>query len=109
MITGRVVPRETLLDALEQVPKSVKVLAPLADYYCELRNDPGSPDIELVTEGETWENFTKQWIQTCAWVPPHRSRSSLDLTNKLVEGKRNISTKSLTSLNSSYASLSSLR
>lgn len=99
MITGRVVPRETLIQALEQVPKSVEVLAPLADYYCALNNAPNAPDIELMTEGETWESFTKQWIQTCAWVPPHRSKSSLDLTEKLAAAEqKKLSMKSSSSL-----------
>jgi len=98
MITGRVVPRETLIQALEQVPKSVEILAPLADYYCVLNNAPNMPDIELVTEGETWESFTKQWIQTCAWVPPHRSKSSIDLTEKLAAAEQKLSMKSSSSL-----------
>lgn len=98
MTTGRVVPKHTLLEALEQVPKSVKELAPLADYYCELHNAPNTPDIELVTEGETWESFTEQWIQTCAWVPPKRSKSSIDLTNKLEAAQKNLSSRSLSSM-----------
>ena len=61
--TGRIVPRDLLVAALEQVPKSVKILAPLVDYHAELRNAPNEPDIELVTEGESWEHFQSQWIQ----------------------------------------------
>jgi hypothetical protein len=83
------------MEALEQVPKSVKILAPLVDYYCELNNAPNTPDIELVTEGETWESFTKQWIQTCAWVPPHRSKSSIDLTKKLETAEQKLSKQRL--------------
>mmetsp|Transcript_22225 Transcript_22225/g.40372 ORF Transcript_22225/g.40372 Transcript_22225/m.40372 type:complete len:98 (+) Transcript_22225:852-1145(+) len=83
------------MEALEQVPKSVKILAPLVDYYCELNNAPNAPDIELVTEGETWEDFTKQWIQTCAWVPPHRSKSSIDLTKKLETAEQKLSKQRL--------------
>lgn len=61
--TGRVVPRHVLIEALEQVPKSVAKLAPHVDYQVELRNDPNAADIELVTAGETWESFCKQWVQ----------------------------------------------
>lgn len=57
------VPIDVLQAAIEQVPKSMKTLAPLVDYYVELRNDPETPEIELVTEGETWENFESKWIQ----------------------------------------------
>ena len=61
--TGRVVPQHVLEKALEQVPKSVKILAPLVDYHVELLNAPGAEDIEIVTEGETWETFQSQWTQ----------------------------------------------
>jgi hypothetical protein len=61
--TGRVVPMDLLEQALEQVPRSVKLLAPLVDYCAELLNAPNAKDIELVTEGETWETFYSQWVQ----------------------------------------------
>ena len=68
-MTGRVVPQELLEKTLDQVPKSVKILAPIVDYHAELLNAPGAEDIELVTEGETWESFENKWLQTLAWVP----------------------------------------
>mmetsp|Transcript_5038 Transcript_5038/g.8255 ORF Transcript_5038/g.8255 Transcript_5038/m.8255 type:complete len:392 (+) Transcript_5038:78-1253(+) len=71
--TGRVVPREVLERALDQVPQSVKVLGPLVDYYCEINNAPGAPDVELLTKDETWETFESKWLQTCAWVPNRRT------------------------------------
>lgn len=67
--TGRVVPQETLELALEQVPKSVEVLAPLADYFCELHNAPDADDIELTSCGESWESFQANWAQECAADP----------------------------------------
>jgi hypothetical protein len=63
LVTGRVVPRDLLAKTLEQVPQSVRILAPLVDYHVELRNASDSDDIELVTEGETWETFKSHWIQ----------------------------------------------
>jgi hypothetical protein len=90
MTTGRVVPRETLVQALEQVPKSVKVLSPLVDYFCEVHNAPNAPDIELATPGETWGSFQKQWVQTCAWVPSQRLKSSQDLEKKLAVAEMRI-------------------
>ena len=65
--TGRVVPRELLIEAMEQVPRSVKILSPLADYFCELNNAPGK-EIEILTEGEDWDTFKVQWFQTLAFV-----------------------------------------
>lgn len=60
--------------ALEQVPKSVEVLGPQADYFVEVNNAPDTPDIELVTDGETWENFKSKWVQACAWVPKNNEK-----------------------------------
>lgn len=71
--TGRVVPQEVLENALEQVPKSVQILKPLADYFCELNNAPGS-DIEMMTDGEDWDTFQSNWLQTCAYVPGNRKK-----------------------------------
>jgi len=64
-ITGRIVPRQTIELALEQVPKSVQILGPLADFFAELNNSPEKLDIELVTDGLSWDDFTRQWAQTC--------------------------------------------
>lgn len=66
--TGRIVPRELIIETIEQVPKSVAELRPLVDYHIELRNDPKTPDIEIVTPGETWEHFTSQWVQYVLWL-----------------------------------------
>jgi len=57
------VPKAVLEKALEQVPKSVKKLAPLVDYHIELMNAPDADDIEIVTSGETWESFKSHWVQ----------------------------------------------
>mmetsp|Transcript_17804 Transcript_17804/g.18020 ORF Transcript_17804/g.18020 Transcript_17804/m.18020 type:complete len:84 (-) Transcript_17804:587-838(-) len=51
--------------ALDQVPRSVKVLAPLADYFAELNNAPNTIDIELLNQDEDWDDFQCQWLQTC--------------------------------------------
>ncbi len=53
-----------LQDAIDQVPKSVKILAPMVDYYAEINNAPDVDDIELVKpEGSNWSEFRQQWIQ----------------------------------------------
>ena len=61
--TGRIVPRDLIAETIQQVPLSVAELSPLVDYHIELQNDPKTTDIEIVTPGETWENFTSQWVQ----------------------------------------------
>ena len=59
--TGRVVPAETLEASLRQVPISVKILAPKADFFAELDNS-GS-EVKLTTEGVTWDSFRDNWVQ----------------------------------------------
>ena len=61
--TGRIVPRDLIVETIQQVPLSVAELSPLVGYHIELLNDPKTADIEIVTQGETWESFTSQWVQ----------------------------------------------
>jgi len=62
--TGRIVPLHVLENAIDQVPRSVKILAPMVDYYAEINNAPDVDDIELVKpEGSDWTEFRQQWIQ----------------------------------------------
>lgn len=63
METGRIVPRDLIVETIHQVPRSVDELSPLVDYHIELLNDDKKADIEIVTQGETWESFTSQWVQ----------------------------------------------
>ena len=69
LVTGRVVPRDTLEMSLKQVPISIKKLAPLSDFFCELDNAPGADEITITTEGITWDSFRDAWAQTCPWPP----------------------------------------
>lgn len=48
------------------------------DFFCALNNAPGK-EISLLTEGMTWEKFTRNWIQTCAWIPKRRSHNKLTM------------------------------
>jgi len=75
-VTGRVVPIETLELSLKHVPESIKILAPLVDYFCELDNPPDSDEIVLKTEGVTWDSFRDTWAQTCP-LPQKRMDSLL--------------------------------
>jgi uncharacterized phage-like protein YoqJ len=68
-MTGRVIPTETLQLSLQQVPKSVEILQPKVDYFCELNNAPCVNEIEIMTDGVNWTNFASNWLQTCAWIP----------------------------------------
>mmetsp|Transcript_14316 Transcript_14316/g.21193 ORF Transcript_14316/g.21193 Transcript_14316/m.21193 type:complete len:414 (-) Transcript_14316:100-1341(-) len=72
-VTGRIVPRETIEESLEQVPKSVNILGPLTDYFAELDNSPQKENIELITpKAETWDHFSNNWLQTCAFRPKQK-------------------------------------
>lgn len=60
--TGRIVPHDILLHSMETVPKSVKVLAPLADFFVELHNPSNNPlDISIVTPNMNWSLFKDIW------------------------------------------------
>jgi hypothetical protein len=74
-ITGRVVPRSTLEQALHQVPKSVRELAPLSDFFCEIHNPPKSEEVQIATEGLNWEQFRRTWAQKCP-EEEHRRKST---------------------------------
>ena len=67
-VTGRVVPKDKIEMALKTVPESVKRLGPLADFFCELWNSPKQDDVQIMTDGIGWKEFTKVWEQKC---PPH--------------------------------------
>jgi len=48
--TGRIVPKEKILESLSAVPRSVQTLSPLADFVCRIRNVLGQdPFIERET------------------------------------------------------------
>ena len=66
--TGRVVPTDLLNESIEQVPRSVKQLSPLADVVFVIANDDGAPlQIESTkigdntNKGGTWEEFAAVW------------------------------------------------
>jgi hypothetical protein len=86
--TGRVVPEELLMDAIKQVPESVRVLREKVDYCAVLGNE-GDDDVVLrgVWEGgvkredlgegkrlgsegggKEWQEFKGNWMQVCKWV-----------------------------------------
>ncbi|CAB9529202.1 Zeta toxin [Seminavis robusta] len=63
-VTGRVVPIDLLERNMLEVPDSIKALSPLVDFAVELRNSPGSTDIEIVTPSVNWSSFKKVWKQS---------------------------------------------
>lgn len=95
LITGRVVPHQTIEIALKQVPQSVRILSKVVDVCIELNNMRSSArpinsslnctdhdkGIQLVANRDsscvgdsndennnsemTWAKFTKTWLQTC--------------------------------------------
>jgi hypothetical protein len=65
-ITGRVVPRAVLIDAIKQVPKSVQILQSSVDFFLEIHNSQERNFVEIVTEGVSWDAFAHTWEQTCA-------------------------------------------
>jgi len=51
---------------IKDVSDAVDTIKQFSDYYCKLFNSSGK-DHHIETEGETWDTFSRQWIQTCNW------------------------------------------
>jgi len=59
--TGRMVPKETIMHALENVPRSIDILTPACDFFCEICNNDDD-DVRLVKPyGMTWDLFRDNW------------------------------------------------
>ena len=95
-MTGRVVPRELLEKAMEQVPRSVDILSGLVDYHAEISNPAGVEDVKLVKpNGSSWEEFSRQWMQTVAYAENGQkvikkavsSKNRLDKTKSSLESE----------------------
>mmetsp|Transcript_17375 Transcript_17375/g.25958 ORF Transcript_17375/g.25958 Transcript_17375/m.25958 type:complete len:732 (+) Transcript_17375:197-2392(+) len=56
-ITKRIVPTHVLEESIDMVPKSVAILSQHVDFFVELYNGPEASDIEIMTEGVTWDTF----------------------------------------------------
>ncbi len=56
-ITKRIVPTHVLEESIAMVPKSVAILSKHVDFFVELYNGPDASDIEIMTEGVTWNMF----------------------------------------------------
>jgi hypothetical protein len=82
--TGRIVPEQTLLDAMEEVPRSVESLTPLVDYAVEIRNNPNEALQLIKPEQSTWDSFRQQWWQEAAYVSK-KSQSLLLQKSKQIE------------------------
>jgi hypothetical protein len=56
------VPESILVSTIAQIPRSLKVLEPLADFVAEISNER-SP--ELQRPRISWEDFAEIWQQQC--------------------------------------------
>ena len=59
---GRAVPPELVKASLDQVPESVRILAPCVDFVATLSND--DDQLRLVSGADSWAEFAERW--------PHR-------------------------------------
>jgi len=68
-IGGRQVPLDIMEMALEQVPKSVQQLSPLADHFCEIFNRQETKNVNIVSSWTTIKSFQRNWLQSCSLLP----------------------------------------
>ena len=61
--TGRFVPLKTLERVMEEVPQSMGILAPLADYFVTFVNNPGVKELGggIDILGNDWKSFEQIW------------------------------------------------
>ena len=71
-------------EALEEIPQSISTVVPVVDYYCTISNDK---EIRIVTEGEDWDSFRTNFMQTWAWQPGQRALMKIALADENEEKK----------------------
>jgi len=77
-------------DTGEESANSVRNLVSYTDYYCGLKIfSEETKDMEIMTDGITWDSFTKRWQQSCAWVPKRFNRRSMSI-NRLATSIRGL-------------------
>ena len=84
-ITRRIVPSHVLEESIVMVPKSVKILSQPVDFFVELYNGPDvNKDIEIITEGVTWDTFKNAFYDNnyCATTCANTS-STLSTTRRI--------------------------
>ena len=59
--TGRVIPMETMIMTIEQVPRSVEILQKLVDIFVEIDN-PDDSDIVITSSEMDWDMFKSIWL-----------------------------------------------
>jgi len=72
-------------DTGEEHANSVRNLVSYTDYYCGLKSiSEHNSDMEIMTDGVTWDSFTKRWHQTSAWAPTkfNRRHASISMMKK---------------------------
>ena len=67
-----------------EVPRSIEILSKKVDFSVELRNAPGSTDVEIMTKGVTWSSFARTWKPSCEPVRPLRTGHDADYVSALL-------------------------
>ena len=70
---------ETMIMAIEQVPRSVEILQKLVDIFVEIDN-PEDSDIVITSSEMDWDIFKSIWLQTCAYRPKGNIISKMQST-----------------------------
>lgn len=65
-------------DTGEKSANTVRNLVSYTDYYCDLKTISEN-DMEIMTDGVTWDSFTKRWQQTSAWDPREFNKRSVSI------------------------------
>ena len=66
------------MKSLETIPKSLEVVRPYVDFFCEIEN--GKDSYRLVNNNNndiTWESFHQTFLQSCAWKPGMKGKQKM--------------------------------
>jgi len=63
-ITGRTIPKETILSQIESIPHAIEIVKPQVDHFFVIRNQDAEPELENVE----WLDFTATFVEVCSIV-----------------------------------------
>lgn len=63
-VTGRTIPKETILSQIESIPNSIEIVKPMVDHFFVIRNQDAEPELENVE----WSDFTATFVEVCSIV-----------------------------------------
>ena len=71
-VTGRVVPRELLLETMQQIPSSLRILAPYVDYVATFANEDDTAEPVLLWSSKRPSSSSNDLSKLATFGAPNR-------------------------------------